>query len=311
MICRLRLWAAGFAVCAACLAWQGGIAMVGLSDAEAEQVARSFFGSSSLSLPGPYFLKGPMAAQWKGKAPAERAQAVREMALYAKRMVSSPAFAATYNGWIKDRYHAADHGLKLDPRADATKMAANPDSYMKQMQNTIAAGLSQSFSQMPVSSLKMLFDQDLKSWNADKGKAKLSARAQQIAPMITRNPEEFKKQYILLKSIDMGGPDSLAGLEAAKADAQKAQTEQKAREEQQAWNEHRLPVEIKRRLTEFVTIARSVDFAAQTRPQNGRLVFVSQDYERKSDNWKRLYRLGKEPTQAMLSVAEQWLKDLP
>jgi hypothetical protein len=308
MIPRPRLIPACLALSAAALAWQGGIAIVGLSDAEAQNVAKNFFGSSSLSLPGPYFLKGPMAAQWKTKAPAERAQAVREMALYAKRMVSSPAFAATYNAWIKERYHAVDHGISLDSRA--ANISADPQAYMKQMQNTLAAGISESFSQMPAATLKMLFDQDLKNWQNNKDRARLYARAQQIAPMLTSNPEEFKKQYILLKSSEMGGPDSAAGLEAARADAQKMKADQKAREEQQAWNDHKLSVELKRRLTEFVTLARTVDFTVQTRSQNGKLTFVNPEYERKPDNWKKLYRLGKEPTQAMLSVAEGWLKEL-
>jgi hypothetical protein len=310
MIRHPRLIVACFALSAAALAWQGGVALVGLTDADAQNVAKSFFGSSSLSLPGAYILKGPMAAQWKAKSPAERVQAVREMSLYAKRMVASPGFATLYNGWIKDRFHAVDHGINVDPRADAAKMSANPQAAMKQMQNVMAASIAQSFSQMPPAALKMLFDQDLQNWKEDKDKAKLYARAQQIAPMLSSNPEEFKKQYIVLKSIDLGGPDSAAGLDAAKADAQKMQADQKAREEQQAWNEHKLPIALKHYLTDFVTLARSVDFSAQTRTQNGKLTFVNVEYERKSDNWKKLYRLGKEPTQAMLTVAEQWLKEL-
>jgi hypothetical protein len=251
-----------------------------------------------------------VAAQWKAKSAAERVQAVREMALYAKRLVSSPAFAATYNTWIKERYHAVAPGISLDSRAGAAQMSADPQAYMKQMQNTLAASISQSFSQMPTATLKMLFDQDLKNWKDNQDKGKLYARAQQITPIVTSNPEEFKKQYILLKSIDMGGPDSSAGLEAAKADVQKMQAEQKARQEQQAWNDHRLPVGLQRRLTEFVNLARSVDFTAQTRAQSGKLTFVNPECERKSDSWKKLYRLGKEPTQVMLSVAGQWLKEL-
>jgi hypothetical protein len=251
-----------------------------------------------------------MAAQWKSKGPAERAQAVREMALYAKRMVASPAFVAMYSGWIKNRYQAVDHGIKIDPRADAAKFAANPETATKQMQNSVAASIAQSFAQVPVTSLKMLFDQDLKNWTGSSDKAKLLARAKQIAPLVSSNPEEFRKQYILLKSIDMGGPDTFAGLEQAKAGAAQAQADQKAREEQRAWDDHKLPVELKRRLSAFVALARSVDFAPQTRTQGGKQVFVNPEYERKPDGWKKLYRLGKEPTLAMLAVAEPWLKEL-
>src|SRR5262249_32584177 len=152
----------------------------------------------------------------------------------------------------------------------------------------------------------MLFDQDMQNWKDDKDKAKIYARAKQIAPLATGNPAEFVKQYALLKSIDMGGPDSAAGLEAANASNLKAQAEQQAREAQMAFNDHKLPVEVKHRLQEFITLARSVDFTAQTRTQNGKMVFVKPEYERKPDGWKKLFRLGKEPTMAMLAVAEQW-----
>src|SRR4051812_3790019 len=194
------------ALSAAAVAWQGGIALVGLTDADAQNVARNFFASSDSGLPGPYFLNRAMLAQWKAKGGAERAQAVREMAAYARRLVSTPAFAATYSAWIKERYHAVDHGMKIDAAGDAAKLAANPDAAMSQMRNTMAAAITQSFSQLPAPSLKMMFDQDLENWKGDPDKARLLSRARQIAPLAASKPEEFKKQYMLLKSADMGGP---------------------------------------------------------------------------------------------------------
>jgi hypothetical protein len=156
----------------------------------------------------------------------------------------------------------------------------------------------------------MLFDQDLKTWQEDSDKAKLAARARQIAPLAASNPGEFKKQYIVLKSIDMGGPDSMAGLEAASAGAKKAQAAAKDRQEQDAFEQHTLKVELRRRLQDFITLARSVDFSAQVRPNGGKNYFINSAYEAKPDAWKKLYRLGKEPTRAMVAVAEQWLKEL-
>jgi hypothetical protein len=310
MLSRSRFLLACFSATAVALAWQGGVAAVGMSDAEAQNVAKSFFSSSGLNLPGPYFLKGAVAAQMKTKSAAERAPVVRDMSLYAKRLVSSPAFASMYNGWIKDHYQAVDHGIKIDPQADAAKFASNPEAAMKQMQNSVAAQMAHAIEQMPPAAAKMLFDQDLQNWKDDKDKARIYARAKQVAPLATSNPNEFRKQYALLKSVDMGGPDSAAGMEAANAANAKAQAEQQARQEQIAFNDHKLPVELKRRLTEFITLARSVDFTAQTRSQNGKMVFVKPEYERKPDGWKKLFRLGKEPTMAMLAVAEQWQKEL-
>jgi hypothetical protein len=39
-------------------------------------------------------------------------------------------------------------------------------------------------------------------------------------------------------------------------------------------------------------------------------VFVNPASEGKPDAWKKLFRLGKEPTLAMVAVAEQWLKEI-
>jgi hypothetical protein len=264
MIQAKRLIPLSLTLAAAAVAWQGGVALVGLTDADAQEVAKNFFASSANDLPGPYFLKGPMAAQWKAKSPADRAVAVREMSLYAKRLVSSPAFAAAYAAWIKDRYRAVDHGIKIDLQAHAARIAADPDAAMKQMRNAMVASLAQTFNAMPPATLKMMFDQDMQNWKGDSEKARILSRAKQVAPLAPSKPDEFRKQYILLKSMDVGGPDTEAGLQAILGGAAKSQADQKAREEQQAFNDHKLSVELKRRLRDFVTLARSVDFAAQT-----------------------------------------------
>jgi hypothetical protein len=108
----------------------------------------------------------------------------------------------------------------------------------------------------------------------------------------------------------MGGPDTWPGIEAATAAGAKAQTDNQAKQEQRAYDEHQLRVEMKRRLQNFVTLARSVDFAAQTREERGKRVFVNPTYERKPESWKMLFRLGKEPTLAAAAAAEAWLKGM-
>ena len=67
---------------------------------------------------------------------------------------------------------------------------------------------------------------------------------------------------------------------------------------------------MKKRLQAFVTLARSVDFAAQTQTSGRSVVFVKPEHERRSGEWKQLFSLGKEPTLAALAAAEQWLKEL-
>jgi len=84
----------------------------------------------------------------------------------------------------------------------------------------------------------------------------------------------------------------------------------KQEEEQRAYVEHASRLELMKRLQEFVTLARSVDIAAQTKPQTGRAVFVNPAYERKPAAWKMLYRTGEEPTLAAVAAAKGWLKEL-
>jgi len=142
------------------------------------------------------------------------------------------AFAATHNAWIQERYRAVDHGIKADEKADATAIASlSSAAGVKDMQSQLAATIAQNFAQMPPATLKMLFDQDMEHCNGDSGRAKLLARGKQFAALVTPNPEQFKKQSILLKSIDRGGPDTMEGMQAASAGMAQSQADQKVREQ--------------------------------------------------------------------------------
>jgi hypothetical protein len=305
-----RFLAAALAVSAAAFAWQGGLSAIGLKDSDATQLARNYLLSSGDGgLPGIYSMSRPMQDLWKKKGPAERTQEIRELAVVAKAMVSTPAFEKAYNEWIKERYSAIDHGIKTEDTAAAMqKMAAAGGA--EQMMSQVGAALASSMAAIPPPTLKMLFDQDLSSWKGDSSKAKIYAQAKDIAPLFQSKPEEWKRQYILLKSASMGGPSTEAGLAAAGAAANKMKADQQLRDQQRAWDERKLKVVLKRRLQAFVTLARSVDFTAQTQTRDRSVVFVKPEYERRSNEWKQLFRLGKDPTLAAVAAAEQWLKEL-
>jgi len=299
-----------FAVCTSAeVAWQGGLATIGLNDSDVPQIAETYLlGNEPGALPGMYSLSGPMHALWKSKGPTERAQEIRELAAYAKKFVSSPAFEKMYNGWIKTSFHAVDHGLKIDDNADAQKALASGEP--ENPQSSLAAVMAQGMAQVPAQTLKTLFDQDLETWKDDSDQAKIYARATQIAPVFQSNPEEWKKQYILLKSASMGGPGTEAGLAAAQAGTAKSQADQTVRTEQLAYDQHNLKVELRRRLQEFVALAHGVDYVAETQTRGRVVTFLKPEYERKPDAWKRLSRLGKEPALAAATAAEQWLREL-
>lgn len=287
--------------CLTMAAWQAALSVVGVKESDGPLIAKTYLlGSSNPDLPLYFSVSGDMRSAWKSKGPAERSQEIRDLAAYAKQFLATPAFQKTFDDWIKQSYNAVDHGLKpQDANAAAADMAAGSQQVISQM----GAMMANSMKGMPPQVLKTLFDSDLESWKDDEDKAKIYARAKEIAPLYNGNPDEFKKQYIALKSESMGGPSSDEAITAAAGDL-------KASGEQDAYDHHNLKATTKQRLQEFIALAQSVDFNAQTEQRGNKRVFTNPEYERKSAPWKELYRLGKEPTMTAESLAEQWLKEM-
>jgi hypothetical protein len=156
-----------------------------------------------------------------------------------------------------------------------------------------------------------MFEQDVTSWkeNAshpgnDVAKYKrLLAKAAPLKPLLESNPDEFKHGYVLLKSIEAGGPETYEALQAAASKGNKE-------EQQRKYEDYKLQTVVKKKLTAFLAVAKTVDFSAQTTTTGGRQRFTNPAYEGKDANWKLLYRAGKAPTTAAIQIAEQWLREL-
>jgi hypothetical protein len=300
-----------FAVTAA--AWQGGFAVVGWAEADASRVARSWLVSYGADAPPPlYQIKPDVRKRLQAMPGPERAKVVTQLAQAAKAFVSTPAFAKAYDEWLAADRRAVNHGIKAQTDEERAAAMMKPGA-MNNVMAQAAAEVAKNFAAMPPESLKVLFPEDLKRLTANPRnpeQQKLAAKAKAIAPLLQSNPAEFAKQYGLLKSMEMGGPDTWEGIAAASGAGARAQADSKTQEEQRDYDQHKLNVELKRRLQAFVTLARSVDFAAQTQPKGARQVFANPAFESKSSNWKMLYRLGKEPTLAGVAAAEAWLKEL-
>ncbi len=68
---------------------------------------------------------------------------------------------------------------------------------------------------------------------------------------------------------------------------------------------------IKYRLQQYQTLLSTVDFSAQTTTDaKGITHFVNPDYEKKSGDWKRCYRAGKEANDAVQAPIRDWLSSL-
>lgn len=66
---------------------------------------------------------------------------------------------------------------------------------------------------------------------------------------------------------------------------------------------------VKTRLQEYLAIAATVDFTAVTTGSGKNKVFVNPAYEKKSLQWKAVYRAGKEVNTVVTAFINQWLKE--
>ncbi len=303
------------AVClpATLMAWQGLMGGLGikLSDLHA-QAERATRGYAEMRLTVPFFSQQTRQAA-KALSEQQRAAAVREIGAALKGLVMSKTFMDAHAAYIMKERKAVDHGIKvLSPEEKFKAMSAGGDAAIDDAMKQAAAQMAQMLLTLPAAQLVPMFESDISDWERQsksrsvktqaKGQ-KLYTRAKAIQPLIASDPEKFKKGYVVLKSIDMGGPDNEAALLAG---GNKAQQEQ----EQTNFDKYNLRAVLKPKLSALVEEASSVDFAAQTVRQGDKLKFVNPAYERKSDVWKALYRAGKAPTAAVVEFARAWLKEL-
>lgn len=93
---------------------------------------------------------------------------------------------------------------------------------------------------------------------------------------------------------------------------------QKSKEEQYAedlkkWEENYpadYKIVIKARLEKYLSIAAAVDFNAALTEKYNRKVFTNPSFESKSNDWKIIYRAGKEVYNAIKPLTETWIKEL-
>jgi len=67
---------------------------------------------------------------------------------------------------------------------------------------------------------------------------------------------------------------------------------------------------VKGRLQHYLSVAATVDFSAQLTEKYGRKRFVNPAYQGKNNEWKMIYRAGKEVYEQTKTFTEQWIKEL-
>lgn len=67
---------------------------------------------------------------------------------------------------------------------------------------------------------------------------------------------------------------------------------------------------VKKRLEEFLTVTKDIDFAAELFEKNGKKIFVNSDYERKDSRWKMAFRAGKEVVEPARDFVQKWISEI-
>lgn len=175
-----------------------------------------------------------------------------------------------------------------------------------------AAEMGKAFGELPGDALRMILTQDIDSLrnSASDQDKKMLVRYRRVESLIGSNLAEARKQYAIAKSMQMLGQSDESQVQAKLAEGLKTGAELKRQEEQRAYDDHNLKTELRRRLTGFIALAESIDFAAPTQRLAGKMVFTNREFEGKPHHWKLLYRLGKEPTMAAVAAGKQWLREL-
>jgi hypothetical protein len=167
----------------------------------------------------------------------------------------------------------------------------------------------------PYTSVRHTKDQ-LRQWEVEKVEKNIK-RTQEV--LKTSEGEMKKTMQMVLDSHnknlkDLKDPNSKT-IEMMYQDEARREEDDKKRYQENLKNwEKNYPADhkeiIRSRLKKYLDIATTVDFDAQLTEKYKKKVFVDQKYEYKPDDWKKIFRAGKEVYDVTRPFAEQWLKEL-
>jgi hypothetical protein len=239
-----------------------------------------------------------------------RVSAVRGLYAAVRAYTQSEDFKSRYDEWLRAKYHISD--AQADENLSTVDLRAVVN---EQLDQTMEA-----FTNMPPTMLALMakeqtsqIQEQIKTAEGEE-KAELTRDLQtlrQLQPLAGTKPAEFKTKYLAFTRHYMARQmgEGLEKEEQRQAEAQARAQEHKA--DEAAYRANANPnLALKKKLREFIVLAESVDFDAQTQKQGYKVEFVREDYRQKSREWKQLYRIGREPVLAARDLARTWLSEL-
>lgn len=225
---------------------------------------------SNLSGPS-FYIQG--AAGLKQIAKGERPSTALIAAGYIKEQTSSKEFINRYNEYREMRKPTAPE--KPQP------MSEMKEQYRKQIEESIV-NTDKMIQQLP--DMKAAFEESKKSMQ------------QQLAEL--DNPDN---------------PMFNADMEKMMMDGYNQQMEiynQNVAEWEEKYPVNNPKKMVKKWLNNFLENSNDIDFSAETKEVNKKIVFVKESYERKPYMWKLCFRAGKETVEASRTFAQTWLNEL-
>jgi hypothetical protein len=203
----------------------------------------------------------------------ERIAVVKELAAYAKQYCNSSDF--------KDQYQKFRERKKPQPPID---MRVSADEIRAQEKKRLEDGIK-------------LMEANANSPNEklrNSVPARIAAMQKELSEL--NNPDN----RVIKARVDNANRSYEYGLKAHKDALAKLET-------QYPENPQLL---IKKRLEELLAATSDIDYSAELKEQYGKKVFVNPAYQAKSEDWKLAYRAGKETTDVVRAIAQQWLQQI-
>ncbi|MCC6538034.1 MAG: hypothetical protein IT162_10815 [Bryobacterales bacterium] len=260
----------------------------------------------------------PVRKAFLALSPEQRTAATQVLGAAVKALVLSSPFRAAWEAEVKSR-GGVNHGVSAEapaPQAPAQAMDAAKKAILESRVKD-----AQQFAKnkpMPASTLQIIIDVDLSIVAPPDSMMVASPAAQKAAvakyqeakKLLASDAVAAQKAVLDAKLLAAGLAAGSAGVDqaAARTGAQSAADDQ--RRQQATWNKLQLAPLVRDVLQGLIQTAATVDFAAATVVKDKKVVFVNPAYERKSYDWKLLYRAGQGPTGAAVALAKQVLAEM-
>ncbi len=263
-----------------------------------------------------YFVTTARMRQMARRIPADaQAATVRALGRVVRAYVESYAFKQAYRQLVSGQ-HSVD-----DTYSDANIARRETEVGMAdEVVDAQAVAFRQTMSAVDPAMFYTMFKVQVPQLEAQVNAAggderkKLLQQVTDLKRMLAANagkPAEFKKQYIAYQEgqLRKGGKQHEANARQELAEAKTHNADYRNQKAVLDAASDFRPL-LRKQLRAFVALCDEVDFGAKLYASGSKQYFVNPVYQRKSDEWKLLFRIGKTPTMAARGFAQQWLTEV-